>query len=398
VSRSRPVPALVACLIATACGAAVAPSSLVQLEAEWAAVDADRLAEAAPEASREAADWLAQAREAMSAGEIEDVERFAGLGAIALRTAALHQRRLAMRERIGRAESELAELSRERERLESAIELARREDERRRLRAHLAAVVDEERRRAAADDELRDATLAPEEREALEGARLAIAAELDARARVALAALLAFIEAGLLISEQAIPVIGDIDRAGDSVAAGDLASAEEHFENAGVLVRQSVDDVFAAGGADFPVLVAGLLAAIRSVAELADLAAGEELGIGLSLAVRFTAKGAVDRRSASRIEETARALRGLPGIAAVLVVAAHGTGPTAPAAAARADGHARVVADTLRPLLAGGERAIPVLSVTGVGGGSPIAALRGKAADRVGLLLLPLPARTAVAP
>lgn len=384
MNRHRPIPALLACLMVAACGAAVAPAALVQLEAEWGAVDAERLAAEAPEASREAADWLARAREALSAGEVEAAERFAGLGSIALRTAALHLRRLELGERARSAEEALAGLQRERERLDDALELARREEERKRLRVHLETVVDAERRRAAADEELRDAALPPKERKALDGARLAIAAELEARARVALAALLGLAEAGVLIPEQAIPLVGDIDLAVAAVASGDLAGAQEHCENAGVHARGMIDDAFDAGGEGYDSRVAALGAQVRGATGLADRARDEELGVGLSLAVRFTGKGILDRGSAVLVEETAAALGGLPGLAAVLVVA-------------RAGREAAAVAEALRPRLGERRPAVTVLPSAGVGSAAPLVALRTQR-NRVGLLLIPLPAEAGVAP
>jgi hypothetical protein len=218
----------------------------------------------------------------------------------------------------------------------------------------------------------------------LGGARLAIAVELEARARVALAALEALAEAGVLIPEQAIPLAGDIDLAVAAIAAGDLAGAQEHCENAGVHARGMIDDAFDAGGEGYDSRVAALGAQVRGATGLAARARDEELGVGLSLAVRFTGKGGLDRGSAVLVEETAAALGGLPGLAAVLVVA-------------RADREAAAVAEALRPRLGERRPAVPVLPSAGVGSAAPLVALRIQR-DRVGLLLIPAPAVAVAAP
>ncbi|MBW2278149.1 MAG: hypothetical protein JRF63_11690 [Deltaproteobacteria bacterium] len=373
--------------LTSACGPAVAPRSLGELEALVRSPRAERAEDVAVEAWTEGMRYLRLSRDALADGDGEQSDRFAELGIVHAKIAVASTREILAAERLETARRERHDIELELERVESDLTVLERVIERERIRAHLEQVVDETRRKAAADEELREHALDEQERKSLGGARLEVARELVGRAAVGLEALLALAAAGALIEERVLPTQGALKAARDSLERGDLAAVQEHSELAGVETRRIWDELWAQRE---PGAAEQALTEIEQAVKQAGLEASrEDLGIGVMIDGSIKGKG-LDKQTRASLGALAGAVDELveAGRVRVLVVAVDRSGSGKRGVTSRRSDERSAAAAAV--LVEAGLEDNAVFH-SGFGAATPLEALLGGKSDRIAVLLVPVP-------
>jgi hypothetical protein len=373
-------------LVVAACGPALRPSSLTELESIVREQDAEELEGAAAESWSEGKRYLRLAREALAQGDEHNADRFAELGIVHAKIAMATAREVKANERLEQARETRSEVDRELERVQSALTRLERELERERIRVHLTEALDELRLKAAADDELREQDLSEEELKQLKGARFEVAREMVGRAEVGLLALRALSSAGALDEERLLPVQGSLDSARKRLAAGDIAGVQEQVEIAGIETRRLWDEVWQ------PLDEGAAREAAKAIVEALERggleATEEELGVGALLAT--STAGTLSKKGRTEARALAESLAALaePGAVRLVVVAVDRTPPAAKPKKLKS-GQARA-SDAAAAIVAAGldERAV---SHRGCGPVRPLVALQSGSSRRIAVLVVPIP-------